>query len=76
MVSHFLRCSRKRIAGPTHLVYVLGHSQEERLYIIQRLGMNELSIIEPEADPEIIHEQREKSHHEGDANGAAKFIAK
>ena len=38
--------------------------------------MNELAVVEPEADPEIIHEQREKPHHEGDANGATKLIAK
>lgn len=58
-----------------YLVYVLSHSQEERVDIIHRLGMDELSIVEPQADPEVIHEQREKSHHEGDANGATKFIA-
>ena len=54
---------------------MLGHSQEERRDIIQGLGMDELPIVEPEADPEVIHEQRENSHHEGDANGATKLIA-
>jgi hypothetical protein len=54
---------------------VLRHSQAEGLDILQRRGMNELSVVKPEADPEVIHKQREKSHHEGDANGATKFIA-
>lgn len=61
---------------PTHLAYVLGHSQKERLDVDQRLGTDQLSIIEPEADPEVIHKQREKSHHERDANGATKLIAR
>ena len=68
--------SGSRIGAATHLAYVLGHSQEERLDIIQRVGMNELPVVEPETDPEVIHEQREKSHHKGDANGATKLIAK
>jgi len=55
---------------------VLGHSGKERFDIIQRLGMDELPIVEPEADPKVVHEQREKTHHEGDANGATKLIAK
>ena len=68
--------ARVKVASePTHFVYMLGHSQEERFDIIQRPGMNELSIVEPEADPEVIHKQREKSHHESDANGATKLVA-
>lgn len=75
MLSHYFFLV-KGDAAATHLAYVLGHSQGERLDIIQRFGMNELPVVEPEANPEVIHEQRKKSHHERDANGATKLIAR
>jgi hypothetical protein len=73
MVGHSV--SVKADSEPTHLADMLAHSQEERLNIIQRLGMNQLSVVEPEADPEVVHKQWEKSHHKSDANGTTKLVA-
>ncbi len=45
-----------------HSANMVPHSEQERPDVLKRRGMNKLSVVEPQADPEIIHEQGEPSH--------------
>jgi len=52
------------------------HLHQERLYAIDRSWVYELPIIEPDADPQIVHKSREAEHHRGNSPRSAKFITK
>lgn len=53
---------------------MLPHSPQKRLDVIKRLGVNQLAIAENQANPEIVHEDGEASHHGSDANWPSKLI--
>lgn len=50
------------------------HSLEERNDIVGRTWYHELPIVEPETNPQVVHQNREPDHHCGDAPRTAKFI--
>lgn len=50
-------------ARGTYITDVGPHLLEERLDTIDRLWVYDLAVIEPETDPEVIHEHGEPSHH-------------
>jgi hypothetical protein len=53
---------------------VIPHTEEERAYIIEGLRVNKPSVIEPEAYPEIVHQQRKTGHDSDDTPWPAEFV--
>jgi len=51
------------------------HAPEERLDVVDGSGVDELAIIEPQANPEVVHEDGESSHNSTDAPWTTKFVA-
>ena len=73
----------------THVVDVLTHAAEERLYVIDGGRVDKFALVEPKADPQVLcgsaslrrslfarltHEQREADHHGGDTDRASKLV--
>ena len=53
---------------------MLPHPAKEGLDVSDRRGMDELAVVELEADPEVVHENREECHDKYNANWTTKFI--
>jgi len=58
----------------THLTDVVPHSQEERLKVIHRIGVHQFTVIKPEADPKVVHEDGKASHNGCDTPWPTKLI--
>jgi hypothetical protein len=50
------------------------HFGQEGLDLLLRIGIDQLTVIKPEADPEVVHKRRKSEHDTGDAEWAAKFV--
>jgi hypothetical protein len=64
---------RLRLERTTYHANVLPHSLEERYKVIDGGGVGEGSIVEPAADPEVVHEQWETDHHSSHTRRTAKL---
>lgn len=62
ILSRRIRKDVERKGQVTYLGNVTPHPRKERLDVLGRVRINKLAIVEPEANPEIIHEDREASH--------------
>lgn len=54
---------------------MLPHATKEGLEVVYRGGPDQLTIIEPQTNPKVVHEDREASHDGHDAPWATKFVA-
>ena len=59
---------------PTHIVDVRAHALKEGANVVDAVGNDNLAIVEPQADPQVVHEHGEERHHGSDADGSAEFI--
>lgn len=59
----------------TYIVDMPAHSVQEGDDVVEALGDDELAIVEPEANPEIVHQDREERHHGRDAKRTAKLVS-
>ena len=62
---------RKR--GRTDVADVSPHVVNERFDSVHGSRDDEPAVIEPETNPEIVHEHRESDHHGGDAPWSAEL---
>ena len=53
---------------------VLPHAKQEGLDIVGRGWVYKLAVIEPQADPKVVHESWKTQHHSGDAQRTTKLI--
>lgn len=51
------------------------HAPEERRDVVDGGGVDELAIIEPQANPEVVHKDRKSTHNGTDAPWSTKFVA-
>ena len=58
----------------THHVDVHPHSLKERNDIVDGIWRDQLSVVEPETNPQVIHENRKPDHHGGNAPRPPKLI--
>lgn len=59
----------------THISNMGPHSLEERLNVVDRAWSDKLTVIEPQADPQVIHENWEANHHSCNTPWSTKFPA-
>lgn len=64
------------VVGLTYLFDVSPHLIQEWLDTIEGCGINRLPVVEPETDPQIIHEHRKANYHSSYAPRTTEFIAK
>ena len=65
--------SKGTLGGESMVANMSTHSLEEGPNVIDRVRDDELAIVEPEADPEVVHEQREQCHQGSDTPWTAKL---
>ena len=53
---------------------MLPHSLEEWLNIINRFWSNQLAIVEPQAYPQVVHEDGKADHHGCDSERSPEFV--
>jgi hypothetical protein len=52
---------------------MMPHLLEERFDFIERMRVREISVVEPAANPEVVHEHREAHHHSSNTPWATEF---
>lgn len=59
----------------TYIVDMPAHSVQEGDNVVEALGDDELAIVEPKADPEVVHQDRKECHHGRDAKRTAELVS-
>jgi hypothetical protein len=73
--SHYSTSHVKKKLSTAYDSYMVPHAKKKGLYIIHRFWEDQLAVVEPQTDPEIIHQDREARHNGDNAPGPAKFIS-
>lgn len=60
--------------GNTYFYNVSPHATEKWLNVADRARADELAIVEPETDPQIVHEHRKPKYHRRHAHRSTKLI--
>lgn len=53
---------------------MIPHSEQKWFHVIQRVWINQLSIIEPQTNPKVIHKNWEPGHYGNDSHRSPKLI--